>query len=420
MFTPSERRLGWRISLVESTFQGVAGALIASTSPYLVPFALFLGASAWEIGLLSAIGPLAMVATVTLDQVPWPRKSIAVWGSAMSRYLWLAIAALPFLPLSGRTPVLAFLGLYALSALLAQAGAVAWLDWMRDLIEPASRGRFFACRNAMATALALATVWLGSIWLDAHKATGDQRSGFLTLILTGVLFAVFGRWALARQPDRPKVAIIQNASERPSGQWNEFIGFLGVWTLVVGLAGPFYAAYAIQHLQMSYQELAAWTMLGSLTALIAQPLWGRLLDRGGRPQAMILCGLIVSAMPLLWIMARPDQLGYVWLDGILNGIAWSGFNLSITHLLLQLCPSGDHRRGLGLYTGVCGLTSGASALLGGCLVGLDIGLPLAGPPLLFLLTSLGRIGCWIWLCSLIHRWETQAAPLNPSPAPTTG
>src|SRR5690606_25995019 len=107
----------------------------------------------------------------SVDQLPFARKTIAVWGGAISRYLWLAIAALPFLSL-GHTAVVAFLTLYALSALLSQAGALAWLDWMRDLVEPAVRGRYFAWRNAVTTALTVLAAWFGGRSLDWQQAAG--------------------------------------------------------------------------------------------------------------------------------------------------------------------------------------------------------------------------------------------------------
>ena len=68
-----------------------------------------------------SINQLAMVGAAGIDRLPIARKSMAMWSAAAGRYLWLVMAAIPVMPLSGHQAMVLFLFLYALSSLLLQA-----------------------------------------------------------------------------------------------------------------------------------------------------------------------------------------------------------------------------------------------------------------------------------------------------------
>jgi Na+/melibiose symporter-like transporter len=414
--TPEESLQGWRTSMLDGGFHAVHAAL--TSGPFLPAFALLLGASPFQLGILGAITSLAMVGGAVLDRLPVRRKPMAMWAAAFSRYLWMVIAALPFLPIPAGGQVLVFLGLYALSALAMQTAGLAWLDWIGDLIDPAIRGRYFAWRNAMMTGLTMIAVWLAGPWLDGHKASGDQAWGFTTLLLMATLAGVACRWTIARQPDpSERHALIEDRPEPATPGWWSFLRFIGVFLLVAGLAGPFYTAYALQTLHMNFQQVALWSLLGNLTGMITQPWLGRFIDGGRRNALMVTACFGTVGMPLLWLAARPDQVWTVWLDGIFNGIIWTTFALCQTHAVLQICPQQGRRRHLGTYTAVVGLASGSSALLGGWIVEQRWGLPFSGTPLLFVLAAIGRGLCAIWLLAAIRQWQA-LAPIQETASPT--
>jgi hypothetical protein len=412
-FSDAERLQGWQASMLDGGFHAIHWAL--TTGPFLPAVALLLGATPFELGIVGAITQLAMVGAAGMDRLPIARKPMAMWAAAGSRYLWIVIATLPMLPLAGHGPMTVFLVLYALSSLLLQTAGLAWLDWIGDLVEAKRRGRYFAWRNAMITGLMMLCAAAAGPWLDLNRANGHEAHGFAGMLLVAVLAAVGCRWSIRRQPDH---AVFQpTATEGRSAKtptWRSFLLFIGAWLLVASLAGPFYTAYALQSLHMTYQQIAMWSLIGNLTGMICQPLFGRPLDGGRRTAMMLTSATVIAGLPLLWLIASPDRLWPVWVDGIGNGIVWTAFSLCQTHLVLQVCPMVGRRRQLGLYTAVTGMSGGMSALIGGWLIGRHWALPLNGPPLLFVLTSIGRAVCVLWLMTLIRRWNEAHAETLPA------
>jgi len=68
--------------------------------PFLVAFALKLGASNLIIGLLAAIPPLAQliqIPSIYLVEKIRNRKAISFTASGVNRLFWLSVAAIPFL-----------------------------------------------------------------------------------------------------------------------------------------------------------------------------------------------------------------------------------------------------------------------------------------------------------------------------------
>src|SRR5262250_2587219 len=67
--------------------------------PFLAAFALALGASNWEIGLISAIAflsmPMQLVGLYAVDR--WKqRRALIIWCALTARLLWILIVFLPF------------------------------------------------------------------------------------------------------------------------------------------------------------------------------------------------------------------------------------------------------------------------------------------------------------------------------------
>src|SRR5499425_3488842 len=69
--------------------------------PFLAAFALALGASHWEIGLISAVAflsmPMQLVGLYAVDR--WKRRrGLVIFCALTARLLWILIACLPFFP----------------------------------------------------------------------------------------------------------------------------------------------------------------------------------------------------------------------------------------------------------------------------------------------------------------------------------
>src|SRR5690348_11834535 len=131
---PSQIRQGMRMSIGDGVFAQVYISITAGS--FVTALALFMGASDFVLGLISAMPVLAQ-----LVQLPaaWmverrgDRRPITVWSS-LGRLFWVVPVVVLFIPMPTEWRIgLAVLAMALAFGLLA-ISSNAWLSWMRDLI----------------------------------------------------------------------------------------------------------------------------------------------------------------------------------------------------------------------------------------------------------------------------------------------
>jgi MFS family permease len=95
----------------------------------------------------------------------------------------------------------------------------------------------------------------------------------------------------------------------------------------------------------------------SLTAIVAQPLLGAWVDRGGR-RAFLVSGAILTAVVAMAFAALPQALGWFPLLRALQGLAFSVFFIANFAIVVDLAPPDRRSQALGIF-GISGLLSGA-------------------------------------------------------------
>ena len=129
--------------------------------------------------------------------------------------------------------------------------------------------------------------------------------------------------------------------------------------------------------------------ISSLSALVGQRVFGRLLDRKGAYWVQTVTGLIIPLAPLAWaFITAPWQVGII---NSFTGFLWAGYNLSNFNLLLELTPDDQRPRAVALYQTVVFGSAVVGPLIGGFLVDSAGFKFVFGPALL--------AAHWLWSCS---------------------
>lgn len=407
-------RNGLRVSIIEGCFALFPGTV---TQPmFLTGFVTMLGARAWSIGLLTAI-PAFCQASQLLSAVilaRWGhRKQLCVWTASLGRYMWLVIAGVPFLPVSPLQKLTLFFALLVLSTVLGQISGIAWNDWMGDLVPAEIRGRYFGLRNAVTALVGMGLLWGASRYLDHLKLLhGSLAWGFAVLFAVGTLGAIGSNISLLVQPDpgethrAPANPFLLFRHPLTDRRFVRIIGLLVLWTFVVGLVAPFYNAYALLNLRISYSTLGLYTMISASLPIVFMPLWGQIIDRHGSQRALTMAMGAVALTPLLWFTMRPGFIAPIWVDAVLNGVLWSGVGLATSNLLFDLAPRTERASYFGVFNTCMGLATAVSAMMGGALLTVLGTRPfvvgamhLVALQLLFVAAALGRFGVFLLMRS---------------------
>jgi MFS family permease len=360
-----------RLSLFEG---GFAMFFINWTSgSVLTGFALQLGATPTALGLLASV-PLLGQAVSPL--AAWMvgrrgrRKGVAVATAVVGRGLWVLAAALPLLPVPAAVKASLLVALVALSSIFIAANGALWTAWMGDVVPWKERGRYFGLRTGVLGLVGTAANLIGGMWLDRMQAPLSFQVVLLTAVGSGLIAA-----GLLTRHDEPPLDSerlpMRQAFSVPmqSPVFRRLLVFAVYWTFAVMVSAPFVLPYFLNHLHMTFVQVAVWSAISAVSALVLAPAWGRLADRvGNRPVLAVSTFMAGTLLPLSWMLAAPDRLWPIWVSGFMDALVWSAINPGIFNLSLATTPRQNRAAFIAVFSALTGVAGFVGGLVSGPLL----------------------------------------------------
>jgi MFS family permease len=417
-----------RLSIGEGALACAMGTLTSGV--FLTGFALALGASRLQIGLLAAMPALANFAQLLgacLIERTGRHKGICLASLAASRAMWLTVLLTPLIAWAGAGSWLIWLliALQAMSSSLNSIGGVGWLCWIRDLVPETIRIGFLSRRNQIDTFLALSLSVVGGAFIDWWSARHPgSLVGFLTVFAAAMACGLASLALMSRIPEVASTPL-EDEPRPPLGglflaPWREknfraVLGFYSFWNLAVNLSAPFFAVYMLENMGLPFWYVTVLCTLSSLCGLLANRFWTRLSEKFGHRPVIFIATLGDALYPLWWLLVSP-QWAWLLIPVHCSGIFSAPLAVGPNNLLLKLSPARNASPYMAVFNSVVGPVTALAAVLGGVLAGVfsdwhvSAGpLSIGGLQLLFLLSACGR------LSSLVLLWrvaEPQAKPIG--------
>ena len=343
------RRYGLRDGACQAVTQG-------SGEQYLSAFALLLGASPFQLSVLSAlpqlIGTGAQLASVKLLRWFPDRKTLIRVGTVGQALAWLPILMLPLLfPSSG--PWLLILGT-ALYFSCNHFTTPTWNSFIADHLDEHERGAYFARRAAIMASLSFAALcaagWLLSLWQD------DTRSWLGFAVIFTVASAA--RWASALALSNvddvhatPHLDVSPSFRRFLAGtslSFRRFLVFSGAMHAAVLIAGPFFVLYMLRDLHLPYWSYGMWLAAGILGQLITLKAWGRFGDRFGNKALLTITGFMVPFLPMLYLGGT--NLVFLLFVNFFGGVTWGGLALGLQNYVFDAVKPEDRAKAVATYS----------------------------------------------------------------------
>lgn len=377
------RRLFWADGFVSNASESFV-------TNFTNPFALALGATNIEMGVMSSItnlaAALALLPGARLDERVPSRKRIVVATSALHRLLLITIAFLPLL--FGVRAIYAFIFLVAVRSFFAQLGFPAWSAFAADLVPPRIRGRYFGARNIALALAALVFTPLAGGLAGAIGLPAGYQTGFLLAALIGL-----GATLIFKSiPEPPRSQSLQPAKSggkqsvwlllRGHPRFAAFSAVAVLWNLSIMVAGPYFSVYIVRNLLASPAQIGILAAANAGMNMIGQQVWGRLNDRKGAAWVMALTGFAIPLVPVFYAVVT-NAWHLVAVEAF-SGFMWAGYGLSSFNLMLGLAPAEQRARFSAIYQ---------SAVFGASFIGPLLGMTLISfynITLLFWLSAIGR------------------------------
>src|SRR2546429_752194 len=171
-----------RNGIREGAFQAI---MVGGGENYLSAFALLLHASAFQIGLLSAlpqlVGTWAQLFSVKVLTRFHHRKALILVGAAGQAVVWLPLLALP-LVFREHAPWLLIACAVAYVA-MGHFAIPAWNSLITDLVDPDQRGAYFGHRARLMTVTSFFALCGAGLVLHAAEAWEKPWAGFVIIFL---------------------------------------------------------------------------------------------------------------------------------------------------------------------------------------------------------------------------------------------
>ena len=401
-----------KMSVREGSLSSVSSGLGLS---YFSPFALAMNATASQIGILHAIInllPALVQLKASMLISNFSRKRVVLFGVLAQILLWIPILLTGVLFFIGVPHMVwAFIGLVGLFYAVSAVDHPAWFSWMGSIVPEENRGKYFSRRNRVAGFFGVIAMVAGAFVLDYVKSFGGARGEVLgfTLIGFGFLFVIAGlvrfwSWTLLASQYEPRLKVRKKdrfsfwsfLKMAPHTAFGRFSLFRGVFSIMIGVAGAFWAVYMLRELAFSYVWFMAITVSGTLFQLMFLPLLGKFSDRFGNIKLMQISSILIFVIPGLWLLSAliSSDIGVkiylLFVPAIVSGFAWAGYNLAANNYVYDAVKNRKQAFGVSYMNLLVGV---------GTFIGASIGTFIAWMGVPFMDTIL-----FIFLVSMVGRF----------------
>ncbi len=360
-----EQRRGMHLIWWDGILASAAGAFI---NEFVSLYMLALGASSTTVGLRATVNSAASLAAPLLGAwlvARFQRRKVWVLlgPGGLARLTVLLMAGIPLVA-QGQTAVILFMALFAIQAFAGAVGQPAWNSILGDIVPLPVRGRYMGSKM-MFNNIAVTVMLPIAGWLIARigGVSGYQVSWLIAALIGFVATSTY--WRVPEVVATGGVRTDSGGGLRAG--WGavlrdrRFLLFCVinfVWTFGIQLSAPYFTVHMSEDLGFSADTIAYIATVTTIFNVLALRFAGELVDRFGAPRMTAVSMLLVPLMPMLWIIARtPLHVGLVKIYGFL---AWAGFRVATTPLILMLARD-EHRSH---YVAVFNTVNGVANMLG--------------------------------------------------------
>ncbi len=347
--------------------------------PLLVAYAVALGGSTWQVGLITTIihtSHLMQLVGLYLVKLIARRRAIAVLGAGTSRLLWVPILLMPFVPglqAPLATPVL--LALFFMSALFGATPMAAWNSWYKDLVPTGRFGRITGTRWMLGVGLAVVLTLAAGQGVTHWENAAPDTALYAYSIVFGVfvLLGMTGVYAIYRLPERTLVKqpmpSLWNLLTPPfrDPNFRRLLAFCSTWHFAAHLATAFFTYYILKRIGLSTSDATILWTVQQVGSIFTFRFWGRVIDRTSCKRVFAICGPILLLCFALWPVAPMlSSATAVWvLLIVIHGTA--GVTLAYGTFAFKLAPRESADTYMTVFGLVGAVAAGAAPLLAGWL-----------------------------------------------------
>jgi MFS family permease len=245
---------------------------------------------------------------------------------------------------------------------------------MGDLVDDSHRGRWFAKRNFITGFVSVILAVVSSYFLDYFNSIGKQMYGFIILFFLAGVSRFYSGFCFKKQYE-PRIIIKEEDNVSLSDfvlnlkkdNFGRFAFFRALLAFACSISAPLVAIYLIKELNFSYFVYMILIMSGTVYSLIFLEFWGKFSDKYGNFRTIAITSVFIPLVPILWVI-YPNPLFLLFIASLVNGFAWSGFDLASSNFIYDNLSSGKRAQLLSYYHVLIGVGTFVGASISAILI----------------------------------------------------
>jgi len=360
---------------------GLATEAMASLAggAFLVAFALKMGATNFQIGLLAALPTIANIfqlVSIWLVQRYNNRRAIAVIASVFARSPLFIIALLPFL-VSPATGLKVLVFLLFIHYFIGSVSGMSWNSWMKDMIPEKVLGSFYSHRNRLTQIVSVTLSIAVALMLDyvrTNYADKEVMAYSIMFLIAGV-FGFLGTYFLSKVPEPKSHLVNENIFKlvkKPLKDKNfrKFLVFNSFWAFSLNFATPFFTIYLMKTIQLPLSYIIGLGVLNQVSGIVFVKLWGRYSDKYSNKTIIRICAPVYIACIFAWTFTTLPSVHIFTIPllviiHVFMGISMAGINLGLHNIGIKLAPKGEAIIYMSARTMIISLFPAIAPLIGG-------------------------------------------------------
>jgi len=345
--TPAQQKIDFKYSVLDGIFWAMMFYL---TSVFLAPYLIKLGASSFEVGLLS-YAPLLIAAIVcffSYDVLRFfnSKKQMVVFFVMVHAILWIPLG-FSHLLFSGKTQIWFVLILASFATIVSQFNGPVYTDWIGKLFNLKRIGNYNARKSIILQIISIIPLILAGYLLQAIN-NKDTLMGFtIIFIFAGFCRFISGLYLNTMNKTEDKEEIIKETIHKKKPMFSlfkeeiikdktnlYFMVVVLIYYFSLYITVPYNKFYILNIINLSYTKYLTLEIAAIIGVIVSLFYWGKVCDKFGATKILKATMLFLPLYPLALIIFPYNQVILtilVFIDAVIT----AGLALSITTYIYQ-------------------------------------------------------------------------------------
>jgi MFS family permease len=312
-----------------STFFGALALNLFS--PFISMYALKLGATNFQIGLISSLTTLVSVITqmLSLPFVLSLKKKLLIY------IIFNSIGALLYIPIAFVENAIQLIFYLSLQAFFFSLPLQIWNEFQIKSFPKWNRGTEVGILNRIAAIGAFIAYFVAGYVI--------RTKGFVPYLFFSVTFLhIVSNLVLIgikeeinfKRSFRSAVREILNFDGFKDADFRRLIFANFVFNFAVSIGGPMFSVHLIRNLGANSLQLSIVSMISLIISVIFSEAWGRVADFVGRKKVIIAGLPLIALFPLFYVLS--SNMLDIYIFTVISQVGWVAFNIAMFSYLADI------------------------------------------------------------------------------------